>query len=110
MRAVATAPNLLSSLLPDLSFGGLLGFAAGYAIKKVGMVALFVVGAVFILLQLLAYQGLLTVNWFKVQALAEPALRHGGEQLGSWALRILQTNLPFGGAFVAGLLIGLRMR
>lgn len=110
MWAVAPAPNLLSSLLPDLSFGGLLGFAAGYAIKKVGLIALFIVGAIFILVQLLAYQGLLTVNWLRVQALAEPALRQGGEQLGSWMLRVLQTNLPFGGAFVAGLLIGLRMR
>lgn len=100
----------LRPALPELSVGAVLGFAAGYAIKKIGKVALFVVGALFIVIQLLVYFGMLSVNWGHVQQVAEPWLRTGGEQLGAGALRILKTNLPFGGAFVAGLLIGLRVR
>ena len=102
--------DLLKPYLPDLSVGAVLGFAAGYAVKKVGKVALFALGAIFILIQVLAYAGLLTVNWVKVQALAEPWLRTGGEHFSAWFMRVVQTNLPFGGAFVAGLLIGLRVR
>ncbi len=102
--------DLLKPYLPDLSVGALLGFCAGYAIKKIGKVAVFVLGAIFILIQVLAYLGLLTVNWVKVQALTEPWLREGGEHFSGWVMRVIQTNLPFGGAFVAGLLVGLRVR
>lgn len=100
----------LRPYLPELSVGAVLGFAAGYAIKKIGKAALLVVGVLFIVIQLLVYFGMLSVNWTHLQQVAEPWLRTGGEQLGSGVLRVLQTNLPFGGAFVAGLLIGLRVR
>lgn len=103
-------PELLRPLLPDLSLGGVLGFCAGFAIKKVGRVMIFAVGAVFVLVQVLAYFGWLSVNWGRVQLVAEPWLRAGAQHGSALALSVLKTNLPFGGAFVAGLLLGLKTR
>ena len=103
-------PDLFLSYLPGLSLGAILGFCAGYAIKKIGKMTALIVGLLFLALQIMAWQGLLTVHWPRIQALAEPWLHQGSEQLSHWGLRILQTNLPFGGGFVAALLIGLRAR
>lgn len=103
-------PDLLLPYLPQLSVGAILGFCAGYAIKKIGKMTALIVGLLFLAVQIMAWQGLLTVHWPRIQALAEPWLHQGGEQLGQWGLRILQTNLPFGGGFVAALLLGLRAR
>jgi uncharacterized membrane protein (Fun14 family) len=102
--------DLLLSYLPGLSLGAILGLCAGYAIKKIGRMTALIVGLLFLALQIMAWQGLLTVHWPRIQALAEPWLHQGSEQLSHWGLRILQTNLPFGGGFVAALLIGLRAR
>ncbi|PYE53537.1 FUN14 domain-containing protein [Deinococcus yavapaiensis] len=104
------AVDVITPLLPDLSLGGLLGFCAGFAIKKASRVLILVVGVVFVLVQILAYYGIITVHWTKVQELAEPVLRTGAEDGGAWALEVLRANLPFGGAFVAGLLLGLRAK
>ena len=104
------AVELITPLLPDLSLGGLLGFCAGFAIKKASRVLILIVGAVFVLVQVLAYYGIITVHWTKVQELAEPMLQAGAEEGGEWALQVLGTNLLFGAAFVAGLLLGLRTR
>jgi uncharacterized membrane protein (Fun14 family) len=102
-------PDLLLSYLPGLSLGAILGFCAGYAIKKIGRMTALIVGLLFLALQIMAWQGLLTIHWPRIQALADPWLHQSG-QLGQWAMKILQTNLPFGGAFVAALLVGLRVR
>ncbi|MFC4639017.1 FUN14 domain-containing protein [Deinococcus hohokamensis] len=102
--------DVLQPLLPDLSVGALLGFATGLALRHIGRVVLIVVGVLFITLQLLAYFELVSINWLKVQALTEPWLRQGGEQGAQWLSRVLTANLPFAGAFSAGLLVGLRAR
>lgn len=100
----------LLPLLPGLSLGAILGFCAGYAIKRLGKMTALIAGLLFLALQIMAWQGLLTVHWGRIQALASPWLHQGGQQLGQWAMTILQSNLPFGGAFVAALLVGLRTR
>lgn len=107
-----TAPitEALRLLLPDLSVGALLGFATGLALKRIGRLVLIALGLLFITVQVLAYFGLLTVNWPRVQALADPLLRGGGEPAAAWLGRVLTANLPFAGAYTAGLLVGLRAR
>lgn len=102
--------DALRPLLPDLSVGALLGFATGVALRHIGRVVLVVLGVLFLTLQLLAYFDLVSINWLRVQALTEPWLRQGGEQGASWLRRVLTANLPFAGAFTAGLLLGLRAR
>lgn len=100
----------LQNLLPDLGLGSLLGVAAGYAVRVVGRVALLVIGLAFIVVQLLAHYGIVTVDWLQLQALTEPWFRTGRESLGDWFSRVFLANLPFAGAFAVGFLLGLRMR
>jgi len=102
--------DALLPTLPGLSLGVILGFCAGYAIRKLGRMAALIAGLLFLAMQILAWQGLLTIHWERIQALTTPLLSQGGQQLGHWALGVLQTNLPFGGGFVAALLVGLRAR
>jgi len=83
-----------------LGFGGLLGWCAAHFVKTVGRVVGCVCGAIFILVQLLAYYGLAEVHWDKV-AQAAPAT-----EVASGALRffwkIMTYNLPFTGGFAVG--------
>lgn len=106
----ASLTEVLRAALPDLSVGALLGFATGLALRKVGRLALVALGLLFVAVQLLASLDLLSVNWPRVQALADPLLRQGGEAALTWLGRVLTANLPFAGAFAAGLLLGLRGR
>ncbi|BDP42085.1 hypothetical protein DAETH_20540 [Deinococcus aetherius] len=109
---LSTAPlaSALRPLLPDLGVGALLGFATGLALRKLGRFVLVALGLLFLTLQLLASLDLVTVNWLRVQALAEPWLHQGGEAGAEWLGRMLTARLPFAGAFTAGLLVGLRAR
>lgn len=108
--SAAHLTDALRPLLPDLSVGTLLGFAAGAALKRVGRLALVALGLLVLAVQLLAALDLLSVNWLRVQALADPWLQRGGELGSAWLLRVLTANLPFAGAFTGGLLLGLRVR
>jgi uncharacterized membrane protein (Fun14 family) len=56
----------LSYLYPgigSLAFGGVIGVAAGYAIKKVLKIGVFILGCFFGGLAWLSYKGLVSVNW-----------------------------------------------
>jgi uncharacterized membrane protein (Fun14 family) len=117
----AAAPSSASSLadsvsgavlplLPTLSLGAILGFAAGYAVKTIGKIALLIVGLLFVAVQLLSYFGLVTVNWLRLEALSGPWLQDNSRSVWTWLSGVLTHDLPFGGAFVAGLLLGLRKR
>ena len=97
-------------MLPDLSVGAILGFATGVAMKFVGRIVLVVVGLLFIAVQFLAWSGIVTVDWLKLQAITEPWVQQGRESGLPWLLHALTANLPFAGAFTAGLLLGLRFR
>lgn len=95
--------------LQQLSFGAVAGFAAGYALKKVGKFLAVAVGLLFIVIQILAYYGFVTVNWLEVQERVNPVLESESLNRG-WRslLNILTYNITFAAAFVPGFLIGLR--
>lgn len=99
----------LQALLPQLSIGFLLGMAAGYAVKVIGKLALLLVGVLFIGTQVLASQGVVTVDWLKLEAVTDPWLAQGGKPFLDWLGGILQHDLPFAGAFGGGVLLGLRL-
>jgi uncharacterized membrane protein (Fun14 family) len=101
--------DMLAPYLGQISFGGLSGFATGFAVKKIGRIALVMFGLIFILVQVLAYMGLIEVNWLRIQQFAEPALKRPAlEGFFNGLLGILTNNLPFAGSFVPGFLLGLR--
>ncbi|MER3553761.1 MAG: hypothetical protein C4331_05275 [Meiothermus sp.] len=93
----------------QITFGGVAGFATGYAIKTVGRWVAIFLGIIFVVVQVLASLGYLSVDWTRVQRDVEPYFRTESLQ-GIWKslVALLTNNLPFGGAFVAGLLLGLR--
>ena len=106
-----TVPDLetVAPYLQQLSFGALAGFAAGYALKKVGKLAAVTLGLLFIAIQILAYYGFVTIDWLEVQRRVNPLLESESLNVLWQALvNILTYNLTFAAAFVPGLVLGLR--
>ncbi len=99
----------IAPYLEQLSFGLIAGFAAGYALKKVGKLMAFAVGLLFVSLQVLAYFGFVTINWVEVQHQVDPLLEGESlERAWRWLLGVLTYNITFAAAFVPGFLVGLR--
>ncbi|MEZ4629354.1 MAG: FUN14 domain-containing protein [Deinococcales bacterium] len=100
----------LSPILAQLGVGGALGFATGYALKKVGKLALVAVGLLFLILQLAAFYGYVNIDWLKIQENLNPffeteSLNRQWQQF----LFMITANLPFAGGFVPMFLVGLKM-
>ena len=105
------APDLttLAPYLQQISFGLLAGFAAGYALKKVGKLLAVALGLLFIALQILAYYGFVTVNWTEVQEQVDPLLEASAlNRLWQSLIDILTYNLTFAVSFIPGLVFGLK--
>jgi uncharacterized membrane protein (Fun14 family) len=99
----------LSPYLGQVTFGGLAGYAVGYALKKLGRLLAVALGLLFVVVQLLAQAGYIQVDWTRIQRDVEPLLQQPGLQsLWERLLTTLTYNLPFGASFVGGLILGLR--
>lgn len=96
--------------LSGLGFGGMTGAAVGYTAKKFTKLAAIILGLVFIVVQLLVYQGWIDIDWGAVQSATEQTMNseHGRSLLErAWA--ILTKNIPWGGGFVAGFALGFKL-
>lgn len=100
--------SIITGMLPDLSFGAIVGLGTGMAFKFIGKIALITVGLIYILLQFLAWSEVINIDWIKIQAISDPWLKRGSEEGGNWLMRVLTHNVPFAGAFIGGFLLGLR--
>ena len=72
--AQAAAPAIsggLMTMLGSLGGGSLIGFTAGYFLKKMIKVAMIVMGAFALGLMYLGYNGMFTVNWNKTEAMVK---------------------------------------
>ena len=99
--------TLLRDFGPSMTFGGAAGVAVGYTAKKAAKGMAVILGIVFILIQALTYYGLITVNWGSFEARATALwMDSHGETLPTRFWEMLTNNLPFGGTFVAGFMIG----
>lgn len=102
----------LAEVLPwvqQIGFGAVAGFIAGYALKKVGKVVAIALGVLFVCLQLLAWWGLINVNWGVIQERVDPMLTSQSLQSG-WRglLDLLTYNVPFAAAFVPAFIWGMK--
>ena len=91
----------------QLTFGGVAGFASGYALKKVGKLAAILLGLLFIGVQVLVYVGVAEVDWLRIQESVNPLL--SPEALNrAWRnlMKLLTGNVPFAAAFIPGFLLG----
>ena len=101
---------LLEHLLPGigmLGMGGLLGVAAAIAFKGAARAVGCALGLLFILVQVLAYYKIISVDWALLAHQAEPA-KHVAEAGLDKLWRILTYNVPFGGGFALGFWLGWR--
>ena len=99
--------EILTPLLTQLGVGGVAGLCSGYALKKMGKVVAFIIGLAFIGLQLLAYKGIININYDALQQWGSELIGQVGALEGVMTLII--ANLPFAASFLVGLAIGLKM-
>ncbi len=84
--------------------------AAGYAAKKLARLTAIAIGLAFIGLQILAYNGLITINWGAMETTAHGLWQSPeGVTLAERVWTILAGNLPFGVAFASSFAIGFKL-
>ena len=96
----------LLDILQEGSFGTLIGFATGYALKVLGRGLLVVFGVQYVVLQILAYKNFVTVNWSKILASGSPLWDKRRSYFDAF-VRLLTSKIPFKTGFVAGMYMGL---
>lgn len=113
MREDASTPiteeksgSVVRSVGEQISIGGVLGFAAGYSIRKVGKAVLFLVGTEVCILQYMAYREWLTMDWRRLGRDLSPKFSKSAWQ---GIVEILVYKMPFSAAFSGGLAAGLRL-
>jgi uncharacterized membrane protein (Fun14 family) len=103
-------PSSFAPGIPGLGFGGAVGLAAGYVVKKFTSAVLMLAGLAVIALQVMAYLGWLSVDWSSMQAQVVGTWQSvASESTRDWAYRVLTANLPFAGAFGAGFAAGFKI-
>lgn len=116
--AVSKAAMALNPIVSKLGFGGMLGASAGYALKKIGKIAAFGTGCLFILFQGAAYAGYIDIHWNAVEAKVQEQLDLDGDgkvdmkdAVVVWKRYIkpmLTYHLPSAGGFSLGFFLGLK--
>jgi uncharacterized membrane protein (Fun14 family) len=93
-------------VVSEASFFGFLGFALGYASRKVLKIGLIVVGFFFIFVQGMAYLGIIQVDWQRALDLVNDAVLNikGNQTVGEF----VKNRIPAAGALVAGYFLGFR--
>ena len=108
VEEIAAMTDVLGALLGSLGVGGVIGYAAGVAVKSIGKLIGCALGIVFILMQLLAYYGIAEWHWDAIgNTIAGPGADAARTATGAlW--KVLTYNLPFTGGFAAGFFLALR--
>ena len=99
----------IGSIATSLISGTVVGILVGYALKKVLRIGLVILGTFFAALAYLHYQGLLSVNWEKMEMISRAVLTTlvDSEITGNTANPILSNlGLPLTGGMVMGFAIG----
>ena len=96
-------------LATQLTMGLAIGFCVGFLAKKVVKIVALLVGLVFVLLQVLAYADIVTVNWSPVAAWWD-LMRRPDNLEGQWSTiySILFATVPALVGAVPGLILGLK--
>jgi uncharacterized membrane protein (Fun14 family) len=93
--------------------GGIVGFLIGFALKKVMKIVAVIFGLFFTALMYLQYQGILAINWDKLQHISESRLLMIGNLINNIAhTSNITANLaiPLTGGISAGLVLGFSKR
>jgi uncharacterized membrane protein (Fun14 family) len=111
----------IESFLFTFAGGGTLGFAAGFAIKRIIKIALVILGTFMIAITYISYKGIIEVDWDRAQHLTTSAAYKASEQvmnaINSTAIQLSahpsvwqqQAHpITFGAGFIGGFLLGLK--
>ena len=91
----------------QVSVGGVLGFAAGYAVRRIGQLLLLIVGVEILALQLMSKREWVDVRWKKIGRDLSPHVEKGAFQR---LVDGVAFKIPFAAAFSGGMYAGLRWR
>jgi uncharacterized membrane protein (Fun14 family) len=64
-------PTSITPLLGIVGFGGIAGFLVGFALKKIMKILAIIAGVFFAAVMYLQSQGILNINWVKLQTVSE---------------------------------------
>ena len=110
MRQVAidsVAAAATSPLLTSVGFSGFIGFLIGYAIKHVMKILAVGAGILFAALMYLQQQGIVNVNWDKLQTLSQNAVSTLANAIGQFSHTSANFALPMTGTGAIGFAIGI---
>ncbi len=88
--------EILTPLLTQLGVGGIAGLCTGYALKKIGKFIALILGIAFIGLELLAYKGIISINYSALQEWANGVIGQVARR--RVVLTVIIGNLPFAAA------------
>ncbi len=98
--------DLATPIIAQLGVGGIGGFLVGYTVKKVAKILAVLLGLAVLGALYLTYIGVINVNYDKLASAVSgilPQLGKAGDLLVN-----LTASLPFAGAFIVGLVLGLK--
>jgi uncharacterized membrane protein (Fun14 family) len=124
LTAAAASATNFSPLLTSVGFGGLVGFLIGFVIKKLFKILAIVAGVFFAVLMYLEQQGMVNINWDKINVAYHDVLSTvtntitnsttggiGGSHTTTAATSLLPTltnlGIPLTGSMATGFTIGL---
>mmetsp|Transcript_3316 Transcript_3316/g.5524 ORF Transcript_3316/g.5524 Transcript_3316/m.5524 type:complete len:201 (-) Transcript_3316:156-758(-) len=106
-----------SGVPAQVGYGFMMGYSSGFCLKKVSKMLAFGLGGIFIVVQAMSYNGYINVNYGGIQKDIENLLdlnkdgkvdakdvEHGMNKIQD----MLEYNMPSGGGFTTGLILGLR--
>eukprot|EP00428_Durinskia_dybowskii_P079019 CAMPEP_0170361404 /NCGR_PEP_ID=MMETSP0117_2-20130122/3788_1 /TAXON_ID=400756 /ORGANISM="Durinskia baltica, Strain CSIRO CS-38" /LENGTH=162 /DNA_ID=CAMNT_0010615767 /DNA_START=117 /DNA_END=605 /DNA_ORIENTATION=+ len=119
MGASATSlKSIFESGVPSqVGYGFMMGYSSGFCLKKVSRFLAFGLGGIFIIVQAMSYNGYIKVNYDGIQQDIENFLDLNKDgkvdakdaEFGFNRIKdVLEYNMPSGGGFSAGLMMGLR--
>ncbi|MBI2126656.1 MAG: FUN14 domain-containing protein [Thaumarchaeota archaeon] len=96
----------IASAATQLGFGTVVGFAVGYAAKKIVKLLLIFLGLFFVALQYLSFQGFITINYQKFQQIFEALAGRAMDAPPTPAF--ITAGIPFYGSFALGFALGFK--
>ncbi len=99
--------EILTPLLTQLGVGGVAGLCVGFALKKIGKLVAVLIGVAFLGLELLAWKGIISINYDALTVWANEMFAQVGVLEG--VLSAIVGNLPFAASFLVGFAIGVKL-
>ncbi len=106
-RRIETLSGVLSSIVSQFGIGGVGGFIAGFAIKKIGKLIAFLIVVFVIFIMYLGMREVISINYNELWNVLSEFLSFGG-QVAHWLVGVISL-LPFAGSFVVGFLLGFKL-